>query len=126
LIQTLNKDIEATNKRHVEQLERDERKAKQMEEQLTIEVEEVNYLLLQLNKKIEEVEAASGLKSQLWDKKENISQNYMDNQQLYVKVCFSLVVTNPFSSVLFSLYAIISSIHLFYFLYMISSENCRM
>jgi hypothetical protein len=110
----------------VEQLERDERKAKQMEEQLTTEVEEVNYLLLQLNKKIEEVEAASRLKSHLWDKKENISQNYMDNQQLYVKVCFSLVVTNPFSSVLFSLYAIISSIHLFYFLYMISSENCRM
>jgi kinesin family protein C2/C3 len=69
LIQTLNKDIEATNKRHVEQLERDERKAKQMEEQLTTEVEEVNYLLLQLNKKIEEVEAASRLKSQLWDKK---------------------------------------------------------
>jgi kinesin family protein C2/C3 len=53
----------------VEQLERDERKAKQMEEQLTTEVEEVNYLLLQLNKKIEEVEAASRLKSQLWDKK---------------------------------------------------------
>jgi kinesin family protein C2/C3 len=69
LIQTLNKDIEATNKRHVEQLERDERKAKQMEEQLTTEVEEVNYLLLQLNKKIEEVEAAFRLKSQLWDKK---------------------------------------------------------
>jgi hypothetical protein len=89
------------------------------------EKEHSENLIQTLNKVIEEVEAASRLKSQLWDKKENTFQNYMDNQQLYVKVCFSLVVTNSFSSVLFSLYAIISSFHLFYFLYMISSENCR-
>jgi kinesin family protein C2/C3 len=100
IIQTLKKDIEDMNKMHEEQLERHEIKAKQMEEQLTTKVKETEYLLLQSNKKIEEVEVASRLKSQLWDRKENLFQNYMDNQQLYVKVC-SLVVSNPFSFVLF-------------------------
>ncbi|TKW26290.1 hypothetical protein SEVIR_3G178700v4 [Setaria viridis] len=85
IIQSLKKDMEAMNRMHEEQLEKIERKAKQMEEQLTTKVKEVEYLLLQSNKKIEEVEAASKLKSQLWDKKENIFQSYMDNQQLYVK-----------------------------------------
>ncbi|CAN6341345.1 unnamed protein product [Urochloa humidicola] len=85
IIESLKKDMEAMNRMHKEQLEQIERKAKQMEEQLTTKVKEVEYLLLQSNKKIEEVEAASKLKSQLWDKKENIFQSYMDHQQLYIK-----------------------------------------
>lgn len=96
---------------HEEQLEKIERKTREMEEQLTSKVKEVEYLLLQSNKKVEDVEAASKLKSQLWDKKKNIFQSYMDNQQLYIKVCLSLVVTNPFCS--------------FYFLYMLSFKNFR-
>ncbi|CAL5095875.1 unnamed protein product [Urochloa decumbens] len=85
IIESLKKDMEAMNKMHKEQLEQIERKAKKMEEQLTTKVKEVEYLLLQSNKKIEEVEAASKLKSQLWDKKENTFQSYMDHQQLYIK-----------------------------------------
>ncbi|CAN6327561.1 unnamed protein product [Urochloa humidicola] len=85
IIESLKKEMEAMNRIHKEQLEKIERKAKQMEEQLTTKVKEVEYLLLQSNKKIEEVEVASKLKSQLWDKKENIFQSYIDHQQLYIK-----------------------------------------
>ncbi|WVZ99310.1 hypothetical protein U9M48_044633 [Paspalum notatum var. saurae] len=81
----LKEDMEAMNRMHEQQLEHIERKAKQMEEQLTTKVKEVEYLLVQSNKKIEEVESASKLKSQLWDRKENIFQSCMDNQQLYIK-----------------------------------------
>ncbi|XP_062231921.1 kinesin-like protein KIN-14K [Phragmites australis] len=85
IISSLKKEMEDTNRMHEHKLEQIERKAKQMEEQLTTKVKEVEYLLLQSNKKIEEVEAVSELKSQLWNKKENIFQSYMDNQQLHVK-----------------------------------------
>ncbi|KAG2626296.1 hypothetical protein PVAP13_3KG340200 [Panicum virgatum] len=85
IIESLKKDMEAMNRMHKEQLEQIERKAKQMEEQFTTKVKEVEYLLLQSNKKVEEVEAASKLKSQLWDKKEHTFQSYMDNQHLYIK-----------------------------------------
>jgi len=106
IIESLKKDMEAMNRMHKEHLEQIERKAKQMEEQFTTKVKEVEYLLLQSNKKVEEVEAASKLKSQLWDKKELIFQSYMDNQHFHIKVCLSLVVTNPFLLLLFSLHAI--------------------
>lgn len=85
IITKLKEDMEAMNRMHEQQLEHIERKAKQTEEQLTTKVKEVEYLLLQSKMKIEEVEAASKLKSQLWDKKENIFQSYMNNQQLYIK-----------------------------------------
>uniref|UniRef100_A0A0A9AR00 Kinesin motor domain-containing protein n=1 Tax=Arundo donax TaxID=35708 RepID=A0A0A9AR00_ARUDO len=85
IISSLKKDVEDMNRMHEQQLEEIERKTKQMEEQLTTKVKEVEYLLLQSNKKIEEVEAVSELKSQLWNKKENIFQSYMENQQLHVK-----------------------------------------
>ena len=106
IIESLKKDMEAMNRMHKEHLEQIERKAKQMEEQFTTKVKEVEYLLLQSNKKVEEVEAASKLKSQLWDKKEHTFQSYMDNQHFHIKVCLSLVVTNPFLLLLFSLHAI--------------------
>ncbi|XP_039800202.1 kinesin-like protein KIN-14K [Panicum virgatum] len=85
IIESLKKDMEAMNRMHKEHLEQIERKAKQMEEQFTTKVKEVEYLLLQSNKKVEEVEAASKLKSQLWDKKEHIFQSYMDNQHFHIK-----------------------------------------
>jgi hypothetical protein len=52
----------------------------------------MEYLLLQSNKKIEEVEATSELKSQMWNKRENIFQSYLDNQILHIKVHFALVM----------------------------------
>ncbi|KAJ1263709.1 hypothetical protein BS78_09G207000 [Paspalum vaginatum] len=85
VVAKLKEDMEAMNIMHEQQLEHIEIKAKQMEEQLTTKVKQVEYLLLQSNKKIEEVESASKLKSQLWDKKENIFQSCMDNQQLCIK-----------------------------------------
>lgn len=85
MIASLKKEMQVINMTHERQLEQIERKAKQMEEQLTTKVKEVEFLLLQSNKKIEDVEAASQLKSQLWNKKENIFQNYTNSQQLYVK-----------------------------------------
>ncbi|XP_062181260.1 kinesin-like protein KIN-14K isoform X2 [Phragmites australis] len=85
IITSLKNQMEDMSRMHEQQLEKIERKAKQMEEQLTNKVKEVEYLLLQSNKKIEEVESVSELKSQLWNKKENIFQSYMDNQQLHVK-----------------------------------------
>lgn len=89
MIASLKKEMQVINMTHERQLEQIERKAKQMEEQLTTKVKEVEFLLLQSNKKIEDVEAASQLKSQLWNKKENIFQNYTNSQQLYVKVCLT-------------------------------------
>ncbi|GJN14976.1 hypothetical protein PR202_gb01859 [Eleusine coracana subsp. coracana] len=85
IIESLKKEIEIMNKTYKQQIEQIETKAKQMEEQLTTKVKEMEHLLLQSNKKIEEVEAASELKSQLWNKRENIFQSYMDNQILHVK-----------------------------------------
>ena len=77
-------------------MEQSERKAKQMEEQFTTKVKEMEFLLLQSNKKIEEVEVAYEQKSELWNKKENIFQSYIDNQQLHVKVGLFSVVLNSF------------------------------
>ncbi len=89
-IASLKKEMEVMTSMHEQQLQKIELTAKQMEEHLTTKIKEVESLLVQSNKKIEEVEAASLLKSQLWNKKEGIFQKYMNSQQLYVKVCLSL------------------------------------
>ncbi|CAL5078088.1 unnamed protein product [Urochloa decumbens] len=88
IMESLNKDMEALNGVHKEQLEQIERKAKKMEEQLTTKVKEVEYLLLQSNKKIEEVEAASKLKSQLCliDATKNYHKVLSENQKLFNEV----------------------------------------
>jgi kinesin family member C2/C3 len=92
VIESLKKEIEVMNRTHEQQIEQIETKAKQIEEHFASKIKEMEYLLLQSNKKIQEVEAASELKSQMWDKRENIFQSYMDNQILHVKVHFGLVV----------------------------------
>uniref|UniRef100_A0A0D3G9W7 Kinesin motor domain-containing protein n=1 Tax=Oryza barthii TaxID=65489 RepID=A0A0D3G9W7_9ORYZ len=84
-IASLKKEMEVMTSMHEQQLQKIELTAKQMEEHLTTKIKEVESLLVQSNKKIEEVEAASLLKSQLWNKKEGIFQKYMNSQQLYVK-----------------------------------------
>jgi kinesin family member C2/C3 len=53
-----------------------------MEEQLTTKVKEVEYLLLQSNKKVEEVETTSRLKSQLWDKRTIFRVTWIINNKL--------------------------------------------
>uniref|UniRef100_A0A0E0HKP6 OsHP1 n=1 Tax=Oryza nivara TaxID=4536 RepID=A0A0E0HKP6_ORYNI len=84
-IASLKKEMEVMTSMHEQQLQKIELTAKQMEEHLTTKIKEVESLLVQSNKKIEEVEVASLLKSQLWNKKEGIFQKYMNSQQLYVK-----------------------------------------
>uniref|UniRef100_A0A0E0L4S6 Kinesin motor domain-containing protein n=1 Tax=Oryza punctata TaxID=4537 RepID=A0A0E0L4S6_ORYPU len=84
-IASLKKEMEVMTSMHEQQLQKIEMNTKQMEEHLTTKIKEVESLLVQSNKKIEEVEAASQLKSQLWNKKESIFQKYMNSQQLYVK-----------------------------------------
>ncbi|KAL5230965.1 hypothetical protein ABZP36_029741 [Zizania latifolia] len=85
IIASLKKEMEVRTSTQEEQLKKVEINAKQMEEHLTIKIKEVESLLVQSNKKIEEVQATSQLKSQLCSKKEGIFQNYMNSQQLYVK-----------------------------------------
>jgi kinesin family member C2/C3 len=53
-----------------------------MEEQLTTKVKEEEYLLLQSNKKVEEVETTSRLKSQLWDKRTIFRVTWIMNNKL--------------------------------------------
>uniref|UniRef100_J3M901 Kinesin motor domain-containing protein n=1 Tax=Oryza brachyantha TaxID=4533 RepID=J3M901_ORYBR len=84
-IVSLKKEMDVMTSMHEQQLQKIEINAKQMEEHLATKIKEVEFLLGQSNKKIEEVEAASQLKSQLWNKKEGIFQNYINSQQLYVK-----------------------------------------
>uniref|UniRef100_A0A0D9WIT2 Kinesin motor domain-containing protein n=1 Tax=Leersia perrieri TaxID=77586 RepID=A0A0D9WIT2_9ORYZ len=84
-IASLKKEMEVMTIIHGKQLQKTEENARKMEEHLTSKIKEVESLLMHSNKKIEEVEAASQLKSQMWNKKEGIFQNYMNTQQLYVK-----------------------------------------
>lgn len=85
MVGSLKEEMEEMSRLHQQQLEQFEIKTMQMREQLTNRVKEFELFVFQSNRKIEEVETASQLKSQLWNKKENILQNYMNSQQLYVK-----------------------------------------
>ncbi|KAM0879142.1 hypothetical protein ACQ4PT_034458 [Festuca glaucescens] len=85
MIAGLKEEMEEMNRLHEQQLGQFEVKTKQMEDQLTSKVKEFELHVVQSNRKIEEIETASKLKSQLWNKKENIFQNYMNSQQLNVK-----------------------------------------
>ncbi|KAK1699239.1 hypothetical protein QYE76_015936 [Lolium multiflorum] len=85
MIAGLKEEMEEMNRLHEQQLGQFEVKTKQMEDQLTSTVKEFELHVVQSNRKIEEIETASKLKSQLWNKKENIFQNYMNSQQLNVK-----------------------------------------
>ncbi|KAM3405450.1 hypothetical protein ACQJBY_008122 [Aegilops geniculata] len=85
MISSLKEEMEEMNRLHKQQLDQFEIKTKQMEEQLATKVKEFELHVLRSNMKIEEVETTYQQKSQLWNKKENIFHNYMNNQQLYVK-----------------------------------------
>lgn len=87
MISSLKEQMEEMNRLHEQQLDQFEIKTKQMEEQLATKVKEFELHVLRSNMKIEEVETTYQQKSQLWNKKENIFHNYMNSQQLYVKVC---------------------------------------
>ncbi|KAM0887779.1 hypothetical protein ACQ4PT_028774 [Festuca glaucescens] len=85
MIAGLKEEMEEMNRLHEQQLGQFEVKTKQMEYQLTSKFKEFELHVVQSNRKIEEIETASQLKSQLWNQKENIFQNYMNSQQLNVK-----------------------------------------
>ena len=96
MIASFKAEMEEMNRLHEQQLDQFEAKTKQMEDQLTSKVKEFELHVVHSNRKIEEIETASQLKSQLWNKKENIFQNYMNSQQLHVKVCLFVTCSNLF------------------------------
>uniref|UniRef100_A0ACD5TEY3 Uncharacterized protein n=1 Tax=Avena sativa TaxID=4498 RepID=A0ACD5TEY3_AVESA len=85
MIAGLKEEMQEMHRLHERQLGQFKVKTKQMEDQLTSKVKEFELHVVQSNRKIEEIKTASELKSQLWNKKENIFQNYMNSQQLNVK-----------------------------------------
>ncbi|KAG2600638.1 hypothetical protein PVAP13_5KG546400 [Panicum virgatum] len=84
-IASLQKEIQILSRMHEHYRERTETEARQMEEHLTSRIKEAEFLLMQSKKKAEEIESASQLKSQLWSRKANIFQSFMDNQKMSIK-----------------------------------------
>ncbi|CAO2178307.1 unnamed protein product, partial [Urochloa humidicola] len=84
-IASLQQEIQILSGMHEQYRERTETEARQMEEHLTTRIKEAEFLLMQSEKKVEEIESASQLKSQLWSRKANIFQSFMDNQKMSIK-----------------------------------------
>ncbi|KAK1667149.1 hypothetical protein QYE76_055308 [Lolium multiflorum] len=84
-VSNLQQEIQVMSRMFEEYREQMEAKTSQMEEHLTLRAKEAEFLLMQSKKRVEEVEAASELKSQLWSKKTNTFRSYMDNQKLSIK-----------------------------------------
>ncbi|WVZ68868.1 hypothetical protein U9M48_017750 [Paspalum notatum var. saurae] len=84
-IASLQKEIQILSRMHEQYRERMEIEARQMEEHLTMRIKEAEFLLMQSKKKVEEIQSASQLKSELWIRKANIFQSFMDNQKLSIK-----------------------------------------
>ncbi|CAO1945946.1 unnamed protein product [Urochloa humidicola] len=84
-IASLQQEIQILSRMHEQYRERTETEARQMEEHLTTRIKEAEFLLMQSEKKVEEIESASQLKSQLWSRKANIFQSFMDNQKMSIK-----------------------------------------
>ncbi|XP_071684518.1 kinesin-like protein KIN-14C [Lolium perenne] len=84
-VSNLQQEIQVMSRMFEEYREQMEAKTSQMEEHLTLRAKEAEFLLMQSKKRVEEVEAASELKSQLWSKKTNTFRSYMDNQKLCIK-----------------------------------------
>lgn len=84
-IASLQQEIQILSRMHEQYRERKETEARQMEEHLAMRLKEAEFLLMQSKKKAEEIESASQLKSQLWSRKANIFQSFMDNQKLSIK-----------------------------------------
>ncbi|TKW16718.1 hypothetical protein SEVIR_5G317600v4 [Setaria viridis] len=84
-IASLQQEIQILSRMHEQYRERMETEARQMEEHLTMRIKEAEFLLMQSKRKVEEIESASQLKSQLWSRKANIFQTFMDNQKISIK-----------------------------------------
>ncbi|CAO2166355.1 unnamed protein product [Urochloa humidicola] len=84
-IASLQQEIQILSRMHEQYRERTETETRQMEEHLTTRIKEAEFLLMQSEKKVEEIESASQLKSQLWSRKANIFQSFMDNQKMSIK-----------------------------------------
>ncbi|XP_066307161.1 kinesin-like protein KIN-14C [Miscanthus floridulus] len=84
-IASLQQEIQILSRMHEQYRERKETEARQMEEHLAMRLKEAEFLLMQSKKKVEEIESASQLKSQLWSRKANIFQSFMDNQKMSIK-----------------------------------------
>ncbi|RCV27310.1 hypothetical protein SETIT_5G314600v2 [Setaria italica] len=84
-IASLQQEIQILSRMHEQYRERMETEARQMEEHLTTRIKEAEFLLMQSKRKVEEIESASQLKSQLWSRKANIFQTFMDNQKISIK-----------------------------------------
>ncbi|XP_072963056.1 kinesin-like protein KIN-14K [Typha angustifolia] len=85
VISKLKQEMEMTNKMYEHRCGQIESKAKDTETHLTKKIKEFEFLLAESTKKIEEIEAASELELQSWNKKEHIFQNFIDNQLYSVK-----------------------------------------
>jgi kinesin family protein C2/C3 len=106
-IASLQQEIQILSRMHEQYRERTETEARQMEEHLTSRIKEAEFLLMQSKKKAEEIESASQLRSQLWSRKANIFQSFMDNQQMSIKVVLFLYqVSFVFSLFMFLTYII--------------------
>jgi len=84
-IASLQQDILILSRMHEQYRESMETEARQMEEHLAMRLKEAEFLLMQSKKKVEEIESASQLQSQLWSRKANIFQSFMDNQKMSIK-----------------------------------------
>lgn len=84
-IASLQQEIQILRRMHEQYRERMETEARQMEEHLTMRIKEAEFLLMQSKEKVEEIESASQLKCQLWTRKANIFQSFVDNQKLSIK-----------------------------------------
>lgn len=85
-VTNLQQEIQVMSRMFEEYREQMEEKTSQMEEHLTLRAKEAEFLLMQSKKRVEEVETASELQSQLWSKKANTFRSFMDNQKLSIKV----------------------------------------
>ena len=99
-VTNLQQEIQVMSRMFEEYREQMEAKTSQMEEHLTQRAKEAEFLLMQSKKRVEEVEAASELKSQLWSKKTNTFRSFMDNQKLSIKVSvvYTCVILSSFLS----------------------------
>jgi len=100
-IASLQQEIQILSRMHEQYHERKETEARQMEEHLAMRLKEDEFLLMQSKKKAEEIESASQLKSQLWSRKANIFQSFIDNKKLSIKVLSSSYIIFLFSFSLF-------------------------
>ncbi|KAJ3704038.1 hypothetical protein LUZ61_007743 [Rhynchospora tenuis] len=79
-ITKLKKEMESENKMHEEQRKQIESQAKEMETSLTGRIRELEFLLDNSRMRIGDLETASELKLQIWNRRENTYQKFVDNQ----------------------------------------------